>query len=428
MSDSVVIIGGGLAAAQVAIQLRQMRWPGAITMLSAEPDPPYWKPPLSKSILEGTEDAGSAWIRPAEFWARRRIDLRLNAQAARLEPDQKTIITANGDRLAYGHAVLATGAYCIVPPLAGLTLPGVHVLRSLRDALALRDAAGPGTRVAILGGGFIGLEAASALTARGAAVTIIEREPRLLARVAAPRTSAFMLALHRSRGVSVCLGQGAARAGGDDRVACVYLEDGQQIGCDILLVCAGIRPETQLATAAGLECQDGVLVDSSLRSSNRAILALGDCARFLSARYGRTLRLESIQNAIDGAAAVAASISEGRAHYDPLPMISSVQLGHQLDFIGLADGADESRVTQDGDRFLLLHGKSGICVAAECVNAAPDIMALLRRAIETGERLDHIWKHCELQFAADLTRDIVFPARRPYSPLHDPPRRDSDRY
>jgi len=403
MNDAVVIIGGGLAAAQVAIQLRQIRWPGAITMLSAEPDPPYWKPPLSKSILDGTDEAASAWVRPEQFWARRRIDLRLNTQAARIEPATKTIVTAKGERLAYGHAVLATGAHCLVPPLAGLTLPGVHVLRTLADALALRDAARPGVRVAILGGGFIGLEAASALTARGAQVTVIEREPRLLARVAAPETSDLMLALHRSRGVSVLLGQGAVRAAGTDRVAAVYLEDGQEIGCDVLLVCVGIRPETQLAAEAGLQCQDGVLVDAGLRTSDHAVLALGDCARFPSARYGRTLRLESIQNAIDGAAAVATSISEGRAQYDPLPMISSVQFRRQLDFIGLAGGADESRVIRDRDRFLLLHGKSGICVAAECVDAAPDIMAALRGAIETGERLDHLWKHCESRFSLDLS-------------------------
>lgn len=403
MNDAVVIIGGGLAAAQVAIQLRQIRWPGAITMLSAEPYPPYWKPPLSKSILDGTEEAASAWVRPEQFWARRRIDLRLNTQAARIEPATKTIVTANGERLAYGHAVLATGAHCLVPPLAGLTLPGVHVLRTLADALALRDAARPGVRVAILGGGFIGLEAASALTARGAQVMVIEREPRLLARVAAPETSDLMLALHRSRGVSVLLGQGAVRAAGTDRVAAVYLEDGQKIGCDVLLVCVGIRPETQLAAEAGLQCQDGVLVDAGLRTSDHAVLALGDCARFPSARYGRTLRLESIQNAIDGAAAVAASISEGRAQYDPLPMISSVQFRRQLDFIGLAGGADESRVIRDRDGFLLLHGKSGICVAAECVDAAPDIMAALRGAMETGERLDHLWKHCESRFSLDLS-------------------------
>jgi 3-phenylpropionate/trans-cinnamate dioxygenase ferredoxin reductase subunit len=397
MSEAVVIIGGGLAAAQVAIQLRQMRWPGAITMLSAEPDPPYWKPPLSKSILEGTEDTASAWVRPQDFWARRRIDLLLNTQAARIEPATKTIVTVNGDRLAYGHAVLATGAHCLVPPLEGLTLPGVHVLRTLRDALALRDAAGPGVRVAILGGGFIGLEAASALTARGAKVTIIEREPRLLARAAAPEISDLMLALHRSQGVSVLLGQGAVRVAGTDRVAAVYLEDGQEIGCEILLVCVGIRPETQLAAEAGLQCQDGVLVGPDLRTSDHAILALGDCARFSSARYGRTLRLESIQNAIDGAAAVAASISEGHAQYDPLPMISSVQFGHHLDFIGLSGGADESRVIRDRDGFLLLHGKSGICIAAECVDAAPDIMAMLRQAIATCERIDYLWKHAGIQ-------------------------------
>jgi 3-phenylpropionate/trans-cinnamate dioxygenase ferredoxin reductase subunit len=401
MSDAVVVIGGGLAAAQVAIQLRQMRWAGAITMLSAEPDPPYWKPPLSKSILQGTEDVASAWVRPQEFWARRRIDLRLNTQAVRLEPATKTIVTAGGDTFAYGHAVLATGAHCLMPPLEGLSLPGVHVLRCLRDALALRDATGPGVRVAILGGGFIGLEAAAALTARGAQVTVIEREPRLLARVAAPETSEMLLTLHRSQGVSVILGRAATRAAGADRVAAVFLDDGHEVRCDILLVCVGIRPETQLAAAAGLQCDDGVLVNASLRSSTQTILAVGDCARFPSARYGRMLRLESIQNAIDGAAAVAAAICGSSMQYDPLPMISSVQFNHQLDFIGLADGADECRVLKDRDGFLQLHGRAGISVAAACVDAAPEIVTALRGAIETGEPLDHAWKQCEILLNQD---------------------------
>ena len=381
----IVIIGGGLAAAQPAIQLRQLRFHGAITILSAAGVAPYWKPPLSKSILQGTEPAESAWIRPPEFWARRRIDLRLHAPAARLNPAAKTIITTNGDVLPYSHAVLATGAANVVPPLPGLNLPGVHGLRSLADALALRDAALPGLRVAVLGGGFIGLEAASALTARGATVTVIEREPRLLARVASPETSAAVLALHRRHGVTIRLGCAATHAAGTGHVQLVSLEDGQEVPCDLLLVCVGIRPETRLAEAAGLACQDGILVDPNMRTTDPAILALGDCARFPSARYGRMLRLESIQNAIDGAAAAAATICGQPAPYDPLPMISSMQFDHQLDFIGLADSPDATRVTTGGPEHIVLHTKSGILHAAECQNATPETATAIRRAIAAGE-------------------------------------------
>jgi NADPH-dependent 2,4-dienoyl-CoA reductase/sulfur reductase-like enzyme len=185
----VVIIGGGLAGAQVAIQLRQRKFAGPVTMLSEESRAPYWRPPLSKSILEGTEDPQSAALRAAEFWQRRRIDLRLGEAALGLDKARKTVTTRRGDTLAYVHAVLATGAQCIIPPLPGISLPGVQVLRTLDDAATLRDVARVGMRIAILGGGFIGLEAASALTARGARVTVIEREPRLLARVAAPAMS-----------------------------------------------------------------------------------------------------------------------------------------------------------------------------------------------------------------------------------------------
>jgi 3-phenylpropionate/trans-cinnamate dioxygenase ferredoxin reductase subunit len=387
---SVVIVGGGLAAAQVAIQLRQRRFPGPITLLSAEPDAPYWKPPLSKSVLQGSEDPASTRIRPDEFWARRKIDLRLETEVADLDPAAKRITTAAGESVAYEHAVLATGAFPILPPLPGLGLAGVHGLRSLRDAVALRDACTPGTRVAVLGGGFIGLEAAAALSARGAQVSVIEREPRLLARVAAPEISSCLLDLHREQGVRVILGAAAKRATGAERVSAVELDNEETIPCDLLLVCVGIRPETRLAERAGLPCQDGILTDTSLRTADPSIFALGDCARFPSRRYGRLLRLESIQNATDGAAAVASAIVGEEGCYDPLPMISSTQFGHQMDFIGLGEGSDGTRMARQGGEVVLLESRAGQCIAATCVSAASGRSAQLRKAISQGMRTEQL--------------------------------------
>jgi len=384
MQQSVVIIGGGLAGAQVAIQLRQRKWAGPITILSQEKVAPYWRPPLSKSILAGTEEADTALIRPASFWERRAVSLRLNTQVAALDCGAKSVTTVSGERFSYDHAVLATGASCIMPALPGIGLPGVHVLRGLDDALALRDAVLPGARVAVLGGGFIGLEAASALTARGARVTVIEREPRLLARVAASAISEAVLALHRAHGVTVLLGRGASAIHADGGASeAVRLEDGETVPFDRLLVCVGIRPETQLAAAAGLDCQDGILVDHALCTSAPAVFALGDCARFPSQRYGRRLRLESIQNALDGAAVVAAAICGEMPCYDPLPIISSLQFGHQLDFIGLAVDTDESRTLEMHDRaeLVTLHSQGGNCIACECLDATPDTLSILRDLI-----------------------------------------------
>ncbi len=386
----IVIIGGGLAGAQVAIQLRQRRFAGPVTLLSAEAHPPYWRPPLSKFILEGTEDAASAALRPTEFWERRRIDLRLGTAALALDPVRKTITTSTGDTLGYSHAVLAAGAQCIIPPLPGINRAGVHVLRTLDDALALRNLAAPGVHIAILGGGFIGLEAASALTARGAHVTVIEREPRLLARVASPQLSDAVLALHRAHGVTVLLGRAATAINGDSAAAALRLDDGQSIMFDHLLVCVGIRPDTGLAMDAGLACQDGILVDHQLRSSDPAIFALGDCARFPSQRYGKTLRLESIQNAIDGAAVVAAAICGDALCYDPLPIISSLQFGHQLDFIGLASATCVPRryQTDDDAALVVLHEETSGCVATECLDASPDTIKTLRGLIAGAAVLD----------------------------------------
>jgi len=387
----VVIIGGGLAGAQVAIQLRQRKFAGPVTVLSEENHAPYWRPPLSKSILEGTEDPPTAALRAAEFWQRRRIDLRLGEAALAVDTARKMVTTRRRDTLAYTYAVLATGAQCIIPPLPGIALPGVQVLRTVDDAASLRGVARAGMRIAILGGGFIGLEAASALTARGARVTVIEREPRLLARVAAPAMSDAVLALHRAHGVTVLQGRGATAVEGVGGVAvAVRLEDGEMVPFDRLLVCVGIRPETRLAAAAGLDCQDGILVDGELRGSDRAIFALGDCARFPSQRYGRTLRLESIQNAIDGAAVVAAAICGETPCYDPLPMISSLQFGQPLDFMGLATGAGVSvhpRNAQSAE-LVVLHVKNGKFAACECLNAMPNTVQKLRECIAEEAAFD----------------------------------------
>jgi 3-phenylpropionate/trans-cinnamate dioxygenase ferredoxin reductase subunit len=286
--------------------------------------------------------------------------------------------------------VLAVGAQCIIPPLPGIDRPGVHVLRTLDDARALREVADLGVRIAILGGGFIGLEAAAALRARGARVTVIEREPRLLARVASPQMSEAVLALHRAQGVTVLLGRGATAIDGAANTAALHLDDGQTIMFDHLLVCVGIRPDTRLAMAARLACQDGILVDHRLRSSDPEIFALGDCARFPSQRYGRRLRLESIQNAIDGAAVVAAVICGETPCYDPLPIISSLQFGHQLDFIGLASGTCQARqyYTDEDPGLTVLHEQSGICIASESLDAAPDTLKHLRGLIADSAVFD----------------------------------------
>ncbi len=386
----MVIIGGGLAAAQVAIQLRQRKYAGPITILSRENVAPYWRPPLSKSILAGTEEADTALIRPASFWERRAVGIQLNTDVVSLDRTTKSIQTLSGERLSYAHAVLATGASCIIPNLPGIGLPGVHVLRSLADALNLRDAVRKGERVAVLGGGFIGLEAASALTARGARVTVIERESRLLARVAAPAMSEAVLTLHRANGVSVLLGRGATAIQGNGVAEAMRLDDGETIPFDHLLVCVGIRSETRLAAEAGLDCEDGILVDHALRSADPAIFALGDCARFPSQRYARRLRLESIQNAIDGAAVVAAAICGDAPCYDPLPIISSLQFEHQLDFIGLAIGRYETRIlqTSDGSEFVALHGQDNKCIASECLQARPETLRRLRDLIAENGQFD----------------------------------------
>lgn len=340
--DSIVIIGAGQAGAALAAKLRALGHKGAITLIGDEPAPPYQRPPLSKKYLLGEMPLERLFLRPESFYAEQAIDLRLEHKALSVDPVAQRVETTHG-ALAYDQLVLATGATPRrLPAAMGGDLPGVHVVRTLADIDAMAGDFAPGRRVVIVGGGYIGLEAAAVARQRGLEVTLIEAAPRILQRVAAPETSDYMRALHQARGVKIIEGVALDRLTGEARVTGARLADGREIAADFVIVGIGVSPA--LPQVPGLHIDGAVVVDEMGRTNLPAIWAAGDCTLF--PWRGASTRLESVQNAIDQAEAVAANLLGAELAYDPQPWFWSDQYDLKLQIAGLNRGYDRV-ITRD---------------------------------------------------------------------------------
>jgi 3-phenylpropionate/trans-cinnamate dioxygenase ferredoxin reductase subunit len=334
----IVVIGGGQAGASLVAKLRAEGFEGDITLLCDEPVPPYQRPPLSKAYLLGEMEEARLYLRPETFYTDHRIDLRLNTRAESIDTAAKTV-TAGGETIPYDHLALTVGSTPRrLPAAIGGDLHGVYTVRTLADVDAMAHQFAQGRRVLIVGGGYIGLEAAAVAAKRGLHVTLIEAAPRILQRVAAPVTSDWFRALHRAHGVDIREGTGLDRLLGDRHVEAARLADGSEIAVDFVLVGIGIAPNAALAQAAGIACDDGILVDDHGRTSAPNVWAAGDCARL--PYRGQRLRLESVQNAIDQAEAVARNILGANEPYIPQPWFWSDQYDVHLQIAGLNLGWD----------------------------------------------------------------------------------------
>ena len=379
MNDGrVVIIGAGHAGGSAAAFLRQYGWSGSITVIGEEPLAPYQRPPLSKAWLKGEADAEDLALRPDSFYAEEHIDLRLDTRAEAFDRWNRQVCLPGGERIPYDRLILATGARPRRLPLPGADLEGVLCLRSAADAEALKRALGPGKRLAVIGGGYIGLEAAASARALGAEAVVIEREPRLLARVACAALSEFFLSYHRGKGVSFALGaQVAGIEGRDGKVAAIAFANGDPLPCDVVLVGIGAIPNDDLARAAGLDCQDGVLVDLMARTSDPHVSAIGDCTRRPLPIYGQVGRLESVPNALEQAKQAAADICGREQPPGEVPWFWSDQYDLKLQIAGIARPGDT--IVQRGDpasrKFAVFHLRDGAVAAVEAVNAPPEFMA-----------------------------------------------------
>jgi 3-phenylpropionate/trans-cinnamate dioxygenase ferredoxin reductase subunit len=374
----VVIVGAGHAGGSAAAFLRQYGFAGPITLIGDEPVAPYQRPPLSKAWLKGETDAEALMLKPLAFYAEHGVDLRLGVRVEALERANHRIRLEGGQSLAYDHLILATGARARSLAVPGADLYGVMALRDMADAEKLKAALGPGKRLAVVGGGYIGLEAAASARALGAEAVVIEVQQRVLARVACETLSTFFQDYHRARGVDFLLNVAVAGFEGEDgRVTGVRLGDGRLIACDVALVGIGALPNDELAREAGLDCADGVVVDLHAQTSDPAVFAIGDVSRRPMPLYDRQFRLESVAGALEQAKQAAAVIAARPVAPPEVTWNWSDQYDLKLQIAGVAMGADEILVRGDPAtaHFAVFHLKQDKIQAVEAVNAAPEFMA-----------------------------------------------------
>ena len=376
MEAGTVIVGAGHAGFAAAAALRTEQYQGAVTLIGAEADLPYQRPPLSKSYLKGDVESDSILLRPPSFYRDQRIDLRLGEKVESVECARKLLTLKSGESVAFDKLVLATGARARKLQVPGADLPGVVEIRTLIDAKDIVARLPSTTNVAVIGGGFVGMEFAASATSFGKRVTVLEAAALILGRSIAPITSSHILDWHRSRGVKVILNARVTRIEGDERgVRNVVSDEGTRIPAELVLVAIGAESNVDLAVSAGLVCENGVVVDEQLRTSAADIYCVGDSSAHKS-RFsdGRRIRLESIQNATDQARAVARSLTGKDGRYDAVPWFWSDQANLKLQTVGLSFDADNYVVRgslTDG-RFSVFHYRGPTLVAVDSINQPGD--------------------------------------------------------
>jgi 3-phenylpropionate/trans-cinnamate dioxygenase ferredoxin reductase subunit len=379
--SGIVIVGAGQAAAECAIALRAGGHQTPITIVGDEPYPPYQRPPLSKDFLSRKTPFEKLELRPEAFWRAQSVTLELGTPAKAIDRTARHILLGDGRKIEYGTLVLATGTRARIPPVPGLDLDRAFLLRRVDDVKRLRPALDAARRVAIVGGGYIGLEVAAVARGEGREVVVLEAEDRVMKRVTSPPVSTFYEMLHRKHGVEIRLHSRieAIEHGRSSAVLC--LAAGERLTADLVLVSAGAQPNEELAAAAGLTCESGIAVDEFGRTADEMIFAVGDCTRFPSRRYGRRIRLECVQNAFDQAKAAAAAILGRPEPYDPVPWFWSDQYDVKLQSAGLSEGHDDARVIGDsaGAHFSVEYRKGGKLIAVDAVNDGRAYMAGRKR-------------------------------------------------
>lgn len=381
-----VVIGAGQAGASLVAKLRSDGFDGQITLVGAEPVLPYQRPPLSKAYLLGDMPQERLYLRPEAFYADHNIDLRLSAEAVELDPAARRVTLSDGTALGYDALALTTGSYPRTLPAAiGGTLDGVYTMRDLADADAMAPELIEGRRVLIIGGGYIGLEAAAVCAKRGLDVTVVEMSERILQRVASPETSDFFRELHRAHGVTILEGVGLKALTGEGRVTGATLSDGNEMQVDFAVVGVGILPGTALAEAAGLTLDNGISTDPQCCTSDPHIWAAGDCA---SCEFeGHRIRLESVGNAIDMAEVAAQAMMGRDVTYAPQPWFWSDQYDCKLQIAGLNAGYDAVYIKQTGEARSHWYYRKGRLIAVDAMSDARNYM-IGKRLIEAGKSPD----------------------------------------
>ena len=376
MAQKVVIAGAGHAAGQVVATLRQKQFDGDIVLIGEESWLPYQRPPLSKKYLAGELPAERLHFKPPDFYDEPAVEVRLNTEIAAIHHADHNIETASGDRVDYDKLVLALGSRPRPLNVEGSNLDGVHYLRTIDDVDRIRSDLDVAADVVIVGAGYIGLEVAAVTRQLGRNVTVLEMADRVMSRVVSPAVSDFYQAQHERHGVELLLSTGLESFVGNDRVQAVQTSDGRTISANTVVIGVGIVPNTELATAAGLHVEDGIVVDDHCRTSDGDIFAVGDCTSHPNSIYGRRLRLESVHNALEQAKTAAANICGEDTAYAQVPWFWSDQYDLKLQIAGISDGYDDVVVRGDPQAasFSCLYLRAGRLIACDAVNAPRDFV------------------------------------------------------
>lgn len=376
MDKQVVIVGAGHASGQVVATLKQKKYAGRIVLIGDESYLPYQRPPLSKKFLAGELQAERLYVKPENFYDDPNIDVRLKTHVDAIDRDAGKVVTDQGDVIAYDSLILAIGSRARELPVEGNNLAGIYYLRSIDDVNGIRDELDKAKSLVIVGAGYIGLEVAAVTRQLGLDVTVIEMADRVMSRVVSEDVSTFFQKAHRAKGVELMLSTGLSRYRGDKRVNGVETDIGQCVPADFVVVGIGITPNVELAEAAGLDVDDGIVVDEHCQTSDANIYAVGDCTSHPNAIYGRQLRLESVHNALEQAKTAAANLCGEDLKYTQVPWFWSDQYDLKLQIAGLSQGYDDVVIRGDVDTrsFSCLYLKDQHLIAVDAINAPRDFV------------------------------------------------------
>jgi len=397
----IVIVGAGQAAAQAILTLRQKKFDGRITLVGEEDLPPYQRPPLSKKYLAGELDRERLFLRPLAFYEKNGVDLQLGVRAEELDPDRRRVRLNDGRSLDYDGLLLATGSRVRRLNIPGSDLPGIHYVRNVADVDSISEAFRPGNQLVVVGAGYIGLEVSAVAVSRGLQVTVLEAVDRVMARVVCPEVSQFYFDYHTRSGVDIRCGTTIGSFVGNGRVEAVSAASGELFPCDLAIVGIGIEPVVEPASSAGLTCENGIRVDEFARTGDKAIVAAGDCTNHPSLLYGRRVRLESVQNAIDQAKIAAASLLGEDQPYETVPWFWSDQYDLKLQIAGLSQDHDRvvMRGEPDSSGFAAFYLRDGKLQAVDAVNSPKNFML--------GKRLIMQRAAPSLELLADPATDLA---------------------
>jgi len=393
MTDSVVIAGAGHGAGQIIASLKQHKFAGRIVLIGEESHLPYQRPPLSKKYLAGELTAERLHFKPASFYEDPQIDVRLNTRIDAIDRDAHQVRISEGESIAYDKLILAIGSRVRRVSVPGSQLPGVHYLRSIDDVDAIRDGIASSKRLVIVGAGYIGLEVAAVCRKLGMDVTVIEMQDRVMSRVVSANVSDFFQLEHTNQGVKLLLSTGLEAFAGRRRLKLVITDTGHTIRADLVVVGVGIVPNTELAAAADLDVDNGIVVNDQCQTGDPDVYAIGDCTSHPNSIFAERMRLESVHNALEQAKTAASNICGVESHYSQVPWFWSDQYDLKLQIAGLSRGYDQVVLRGDpsSKSFACLYLKDGVLIAIDAINAARDFVQskalIAKRAVVDVESL-----------------------------------------